>query len=318
VIWKTFFSVLGLVSLYSILHKYGFDRIGNDLGNLGWWFIPLALSFVPVAFCYSLAWKLTVPELPISKAGMFFRFTLVSVAWNNLSPFVKVLGEPMRVSLLEKSVPRKIAIRSVVLYNLVHLLGTIIAFVFGAFIILFYFPVSSSIRLGFIGLIVFFSLLFVITYFLPKFRLRAKRTPGKKGFFLKMGFWIRWAFSRVRMFSKAHPGKFWAGVFLETLARFVEGLTFYVAFHALNDPVPALYCALLDVGRALMDNIFFFIPYQVGSREAGLLLLSDHVIHMGAATAVSAAVFYRLVEILWMGIGYGLWMYEARSARSST
>lgn len=317
-IWKAVFSVIGLASLVSILHHYGFEKIGSDISHLGWWAVPLALSFLPVAFCYSLAWHLMLPELPFSRVGMVFRFSLVSVAWNNLSPFVKVLGEPVRVNLLADHVPIKAAIRSVILYNLVHILGTLVAFLLGAFLILFYFPVSPQIRLGFLVLMGVFSALFLLLYWLPSYRVARSRGRKKRNFFMKFSFWIRWAFSKVRVFSRGHPGRFWAAVFFETLARFVEGATFYVAFRALGDPLPVLYCALLDVGRALMDNIFFFIPYQVGSREAGLMMLSEHVFHAGTATAVSAAVFYRLVEILWMAVGYGLWMYESKSSKLST
>jgi hypothetical protein len=41
------------------------------------------------------------------------------------------------------------------------------------------------------------------------------------------------------------------------------------------------------------------------------------MVGLGRANAVSAAVFYRLVEILWMGLGYIFWIIEGRSFRSS-
>lgn len=317
-IWKALFSALGLLSLGSILYSFGFEKLYFDIASLGWWSLPLALSFIPVAVCYTLAWQLTLPELPPSRFPRLFRYMLASIAWNNLSPFVKVLGEPVRMVMLEQLVSRKTAIKSVVLYNLVHTLGTLLAFLVGTFIILFHFPVSAPIRISFVSLIFVFSVLFLLAYFLPRLRMGGRKKPTQKSMLWKIGFWIRWGLAKIRVFSRVHPWRFWLAVFVETLARFVEGFTFYIAFHALGEPISLFYCALLDVGRALMDNVFFFIPYQVGSREASLLLLCKNVLRMGADSAVSVAVLYRLVEILWMALGYLLWMKGTKPSRVST
>lgn len=317
-IWKTFFSLLGLASLGSILYTFGFGKLYADILSLGWWSGPLALSFLPVVACYAFAWLLTLPELSLRHFPSFFRFTLASIAWNNLSPFVKVLGEPVRVLQLEQLVSRKTAIKSAVLYNIVHSLGTLIAFLLGASIILFHFPVSAEIRIGFVSLIFVLTVLIFLAYFLPRLRIGRRRKPTRKSLLWKIGFWIRWGMAKIHVFTKVHPWRFWAAVGVETVARFVEGLTFYVAFRALGDTIPPFYCALLDIGRALMDNIFFFIPYQVGSREAGLLLLCKNVLRMGVDSAVSVAVLYRLVEILWTAVGYFLSMKATKPAKVST
>jgi Lysylphosphatidylglycerol synthase TM region len=320
-IWKAAFSVLGLGSLLWILNGYGFGRLVHDASSLGWWSLPLALSFLPVVFCYGLAWWLLTPALKLRHLSAVVRFSVIAVAWNNLSPFVKVLGEPIRVVLLERWLPRKPALQSVVLYNLVHVLGTLGAFFFGSLALLLFFPVSKGLRVGFLALLVLSPLILLALYFgphyarLPRARRRAQKGPRSK--FMKAGFWLRWSLSKIRIFSGRHPLRFWAAVTVEIAARFVEGLTFYFAFLAMGHAAPAFTCALLDVGRALMDNIFFFIPYQMGSREGGILLLAQHAVGLQRNDAVSAAVFYRLVEILWMGAGYIFWISDGKSLRSS-
>ena len=65
-----------------------------------------------------------------------------------------------------------------------------------------------------------------------------------------------------------------------------------------------------------VDNLFFFIPYQVGSREGTILMLTQHVFNAGAKAAVGAAVMYRLVEICWMVFGYILWISAGSSRKS--
>lgn len=320
-IWKALFSVIGAGSFFFILNQYGFGKIAHDLSGLGWWAIPLALSFAPVAFLYGLAWFLVTPALPLRRLPAMLPLSAISLAWNNLSPFVKVLGEPMRVNLLDGWIPRKAAIESAVIYNLAHILGTLLAFVIGAVVILCVYPVDETIHYSFIGIgIAAFALLLGV-YYLPQFagHKRRRRKPGvKPSFFAKARFYLRWSFSKMRMFSRRYPARFYAAVLVETLVRFVEGITFYVAFKSMRAPVSVLSASLLDVGRALLDNAFFFIPYQVGSREGGILLIARNVLHIEDSSVVSATVFYRLVEIFWMALGYLMWLAIQRgSSRKS-
>lgn len=313
--WKIVFGVAGLFSLIYILHNYGFSKLSLDLQSLGWWSIPLALSFFPVLALYAMAWWLVTPKAPFKTIGDFIQLTVIGIAWNNLSPFVKVLGEPIKVSLLKKHVSPKEALESVILYNLVHTYGTIGAFVLGASIILWAYPVPSGFKTGFLVLIFTSITLMIALTQIPKLvRGNKKRS---RNFLSKTSFWIRWSLIRINVFSKNYPQRFWLAVILEISARFVEGLTFYIAFYALNDPILVAQAALLDVGRAVLDNLFFFVPYQVGSREASVLFLAEKVLAAGHNTAVSAAVFYRLVEILWMGIGYILWIKMGSSRKLS-
>lgn len=316
-IWKALFSLLGLASLAYILQGYGFARLAGDISGLGWWSLPLALSFFPVVFCYALAWLLITPGWSLARLPTLVSYSVISVAWNNLSPFVKFLGEPVRLILLERHMPRLEAARSVVLYNLVHTMGTLFSFFLGAVLLLTLFELSPGLRSGLIVLLFAAPLLGFGLLLLPRLRhlFGSRRRP--RGRLLVVAFWLRWALRKCEAFSRRHPARFWAAVGLEVAARFVEGATFYVGFLALGTVVPALTCALLDVGRALVDNVFFFVPYQVGSREGGLLLLAEHAVQVNKEAAVSAAVFYRLVEILWMGIGYMLWIRLGSSRKLS-
>lgn len=316
-IWKAIFSFLGLASLFYILQGYGFPRLAADLSSLGWWSLPLALSFLPVTFCYAIAWQLVTPDWPLAKSPHLISFSIISVAWNNLSPFVKVLGEPVRMVLLEKTLSRKQAASSTILYNIVHVMGTLLSFFLGTLILLAFFPVSKGLRAGFYSLLILSPLLALALFFLPHLAKKFHKRPSKSSRFYLASFWLRWGLNKIRFFSHRYPIRFWAAVLMEVAARFVEGLTFYVAFLAMNHHVPIITCALLDVGRALIDNVFFFIPYQVGSREGGVLLLAEDAVRIGANQTVSAAIFYRLVEILWMGIGYILWIKESSVERSS-
>jgi hypothetical protein len=316
-IWKALFGFLGLGSFLWLLHGYGFAAIAGDVAHLGWWAVPLMLSFLPTVLCYALAWLLITPELAFSHLFGLCRLMLATIAWNNLSPFVKVLGEPVRVRMLQRWLDPKAAARSMVLYNIVHSLGTLSSFFFAALALIVIYPVSEGLRGTLIGVLVVVPVLVAVLYALPHLSHRLLPRSAHRNRIVVAGFWVRWAFSKIRIFARKHPARFWAAVLLEVIARFVEGATFFVAFRALGLAVAPAVCALLDVGRALVDNVFFFVPYQVGSREGGILLLAQHALGVAGGLAVSAAVFYRLVEVFWTGVGYLFWIQDANAAKSS-
>lgn len=317
-IWKALFGILGLCSLFYILHGYGFASLGHDLEHLGWWSVPLALSFLPTITCYATAWLLVTPELGVRHLPALVRYSSISVAWNNLSPFVKAFGEPVRAQMLGKWISPRAAARSVVVYNLVHVIGTLGSFFLGSLLLLVFFPVTGVIRMGLFAFLLVAPALIAALFSFPYISKKLLGRTVKRTRLALAGFWVRWSFSKMRTFSRHYPARFWAAAGMEILARFVEGCTFYVSFQALGKPVPAFTCSLLDIGRALMDNIFFFVPYQVGSREGGIVLLAQHAVGVAAGAAISGAVFYRLVEIFWMGTGYTFWILEVRSRKSST
>lgn len=317
-IGRALLGALGLGSFLYILHGYGFSRIAGDLTHLGWWAIPLLLSFLPTVLCYALAWLLVTPEFSFSRLVSLCRLTLVSVAWNNLSPFVKVLGEPVRVALLRRWLDPKAAARSMVLYNIVHTLGTLASFFFASLAIVSFYGPSKGLRGALSAFLLISPLLTTGLFFLPHVAKRYWGRSAHRNRLVVAGFWVRWGFSKIRLFSRRYPARFWAAVLLEVVARFIEGLTFYVAFRALGDTVAPAASGLLDVGRALLDNLFFFIPYQVGSREGGILLLATDALRIGSTVTVSAAVLYRLVEIFWTLVGYLFWIQDANAAKSST
>jgi hypothetical protein len=220
--------------------------------------------------------------------------------------------------MLSQMVDLKSAARSMVLYNIVHLLGTLGSFFLASLLLLLFFPVSPSLHSALITFLVISPLLIFALYSLPHFTKRMFGRNGSRNRLVVVGFWIRWGFSKIRIFSRRHAARFWIAVLLEVLARFVEGSTFYVSFRALGHRASPFTCALLDEGRALLDTIFFFVPYQVGTRETGVVVLAEHGLGIVASAAVSAAVFYRLVEMFWTGVGYVFWIQSEKAKRSST
>ena len=98
-------------------------------------------------------------------------------------------------------------------------------------------------------------------------------------------------------------------------ARFLEGLTFYFGFILIKHPVGLLSSSLLDIGRTMGDTIFFFIPYQIGAREAGIRFYMEKILMIQSTGFVTVVMFYRLVELIWVIVGYILWLTSSKSLR---
>jgi hypothetical protein len=102
----------------------------------------------------------------------------------------------------------------------------------------------------------------------------------------------------------------------EVAGRSIEGLIFFVAYKSLTQPISLYDAASIDLGRTFIDNATFFVPFQIGSREAGLSLLTEQIIGAGSEKILAATLLYRLVEILWIFAGYGLWIIFSNSSKS--
>lgn len=307
---RLLFTLLGGAALFYILHDYGVDTLRHEIRLVGWRSSLLALTFIPTLTCYALAWCLVTEwESPafFRKGALFFRMSASSIAWNNLTPFLRVGGEPAKVFMLSPWVGRRLAIKSVILYNLVHLMGTIGAIVLASLMIPFLFSVKPEVRLGCFLVASICIVLFLLLSYSPvwgKALLRGK----KSGRLRRILLWLHWAFRETAMFHQKHRTRLYGGIVFEIAARFVEGATFYLAFYLMDRPISLLTSMFLDIGRTLVDNLFFFIPYQVGSREAGVLILMRDIFGIVPDGYVTAVLMCRFVEVAWIVIGYFLWV----------
>jgi hypothetical protein len=309
---KFVFSLLGLAGLVYVIRDYGVFRLQEDINLLGWWSVAIVLTFFPTLVGYSTAWLLCT-EFGGRTESCFFRLarftgmSAASIAWNNLTPFLKIGGEPAKVFMLESLTGRREAVRSVVIYNIVHVLGTLLALIIAAFVIPPVFGTQGRIGaacyfIGVLGL-----LIFILMMLLPRIAGGwFKRSSLRK--WRKPIVMARWTLHRCARFARRRRLRFVVALSVEVAARFVEGFTFWLAFRLLGQPISIVAAAFLDVGRLLFDTVFFFIPYQVGSREGGVLFLLRDVMGIGTAGYLAAAFMYRFVEIAWIGLGWLYWV----------
>lgn len=325
--FKILFSILGLVGLFFIIKNYGVDQILYDIRLVNINIIWILLSWIPVVYCYGLSWQLVSNYKKMGSnfflnSFKFLTYAIISISWNNLTPFLKVGGEPVKYLLLKRHLTKNDALRSTINYNIVHALSTLLSLIFFSFLIpviydvkqpIFFYLIGSSITL-FLSIIVFASLSFSKTHSSESIFSELLMRKTVRIVMISVKKTIR----RLHFHYRKSPSKFILAIFIDTMARFIEGLTFYLAFLFIQQKIPFLTAIMLDVGRTFIDTFFFFIPYQIGAREEGIRFFMENIFQTSSTGFVSVVLLYRVVEIFWVFVGYILWIALGISKKELT
>ena len=103
-------------------------------------------------------------------------------------------------------------------------------------------------------------------------------------------------------FYHASPGRFVRAVACEYLARMVSAFEYYFIFLALGLSAGYQEALLVSGLQSLAHNMTFFVPFEVGSKEAITYLLFARL-GLDPGLGVFAAIVTRLRDMLWIGFG---------------
>lgn len=312
VIFRIIFTLLGLAALVHIVSRYGIAQIVTEFKESGWAMVFLALTFIPTLVCYSISWLLATDHKKMNMSFMrkiviFSQYTAMSISWNNLTPFLKVGGEPLKYLMLSRHLTRGDAISSTVNYNIIHLISTGLSFIIAAVILTFGYGFNAIVAYSLLAFCLVFAVFLYGIYRVmhSDFSSILKKTRSRriKVIFINLQIGLR----RLLFFYQKKPKAFVLSLFVDLFARFIEGITFYFGFLLLKNPISLLSSSLLDVGRTFIDTLFFFIPYQMGSREEGVRFFMEKILLINSSGFLTVVLFYRFVEIFWIVAGFSLW-----------
>lgn len=309
---KILFALMGGVGLHLILRDFGYTRILRDIGSLGLKFVPIALSFTFLFGCLSLAWWVLLGR----RISYFYLFlvSLVANAWNNIGPVSKSLGEPTRVLLLTGRMPVREAVRSMMLYNLAQAMGTMLTFGLGAALAPLLFDLSNNAFTVTVASAILSIIINGIALLWIFSRPKGRKPPTRGRTLRSLLHWLRWISHQLRKYTRLYPWRYFTAVGLTATGRLSEGLVFFAIFQALGHPLSLTESIAVDVGRGIADNIFFFVPYQLGTREFSIAFITQSILGRGEEVAVAASLVFRLAEISWIVLGFliGLWLLRKK------
>ncbi|MCL4866529.1 MAG: flippase-like domain-containing protein, partial [Gemmatimonadales bacterium] len=305
----------GTLVFAGILWAVGLDTLIDNLRQAGWILLPVLGVYVIVYACYNAAWMVLLLDEP-RRPGFWASFAITTSAFgiNYITPVVNAGGEPYRAAATAAWTGTSRATGATVLYYLLHALSSfalwLAALVAGLIVLprtawhLSGIAILAVAILGLAALVlsahrrgVLEALLNLLTR-IPGLRRLGGALERHRGSLVEMDV-------QIRQFWHERPGRFAAAFGLECAGRGAQVLEFWLICRGVG--VPISYAEALCIGglAALALNAFFFMPFELGSKEGSLIGIFL-ALGYSAPLAVYASVVSRLREFTWIGIGLAL------------
>lgn len=324
--WRLALFGAGALVYLAILAAVGLDSLLASLTSAGWHLLPV-LGIYGVAYaCYNLAWLQLLADEP-RRPGFLASYAITTAAFgiNYLTPIVNAGGEPYRAAATAAWTGRRRATGATVLYYLLHALSSFILWIAALLAGLLILPTSAwripgilALLAGVLGLA---ALVLSAHRHGPLERLldlahrfRPLRRPSR---------WLgqhRDSLAamdhQIREFWHQRPGRFATALGLDCLGRAIQVLEYWFICRAVG--IDISYTDALFIGglAALALNLFFFMPFELGSKEGSLIGLFLALGHP-ATLAVYASVVSRLRELVWIGIGLAMVWWRGDAPRDA-
>ncbi len=309
---KTLFFIIGLAVFSYLINDFGLDNIISNVKKTGWWFVPVVGIWGLVYYMNAWAWyyvidakQKNVPFIEVLK------ITISGFAINYVTPFVNLGGEPYRILMLKKPIGTNSAVSSVILYTMLHFLSHFFFWVTAILCALILLPLSTELK---IILEVALIILSVFIWFvfrrhkrgifeslinsiakIPLLKKLKKKLEPKENSLMKIDEEIKHLFNNRK-------NAFYSALVLDYLSRMVGSLEFLFILKAIGMDISFMEAFYISAGSSLIINIFFFMPFELGTREGSLYLVLDSV-KLSAGIGIYIGIINRAREFFWILIG---------------
>lgn len=259
----------------------------------------------------TVAWQLTMIEQPRLPFFRSYAINVAAFAINYLTPFASIGGEPYKIVAASQWMGAQNAAASTLNFRLVHMQAHALIFLTGVALAFALLPVGAIatpvLAVMAIVLVVLNGLLFAVhregvverlfdlMSRIPFVNRLTKRLEPRRDALIEID-------RQLVAFHHSHPARYYAALAAEYFARVLSMLEFYIIARAVGTPVTFGTAFLIGGFSSLVVNLFFFMPFNVGSKEGGLYLIFA-ALGLPARLGVAAAVLSRLREFAWIGIG---------------
>jgi uncharacterized protein (TIRG00374 family) len=297
---------LGLLAL--MVARIGPGRLWAEIARGG----SALLLLLPVSSAWfalnTWGWRLAV-DAPVPFAPLL-RAYLCAEAVNNLTPFMALGGEPLKLTLLRGRLATDAALASVIGDNVVHALSAPFFMVAGLALGAHAFRVDDALMAAAAAATALIGLMACALWTAGGRGLTGalargmSRRLGKTG-----GGWVEGAVrvdQRTRRFLGGRTRRFWASLGLHLAGRVLGAVEAWLIMAALGVPFSfAAAMFVIAVAHAGVNLAFSIIPSQIGVQEAAACLLFS-AIGLDPASALALMLIRRVRGFLWIGIGLAL------------
>jgi len=322
---QVLFFAVGAFALAILIIRANPHQLLADVREAGW-AVPAIVGVYGIVYIFNtVAWKLTMIEPPRLSFPRAWVINVSAFAINYMTPFASIGGEPFKVVAASQWMGARNGTASVLNYRLVHMQAHLLVFLTGVILAFFLLP-SGTVATPL--LLVMMMILLVLTALLLAVH-REGVIERLFDFAVKIpllgGFASRLEPRRAALvevdrqlvaFHRASPARYYGALVMEYAARVFSMFEFFVIARAVGHPVSFGTAFLIGGFSSLIVNLFFFMPFNVGSKEGGLYFIFA-ALGLPPRIGVAAAVISRIRELTWIAIGLMLVLAARRAAKQN-
>lgn len=305
------FFGIGVTALAILVARSDPAQLIADVRQAGW-AVPAVVSVYGIVYILNtIAWRLTMIEPPRLSFSRAYAINVAAFSINYLTPFASIGGEPYKIVAASQWMGVQNATASALNFRLVHMQAHALIFLTGVVLAFIWLPRSAIglpvlifMALVLVALnVLLFALhregvierLFDLLGRIPLIRRFARKLEPRRAALVEVD-------RQLIAFHSAHPARYYGALAAEYGARVFSMLEFFIIARAMETPVGFGTAFLIGGFSSLVVNLFFFMPFNVGSKEGGLYIIFA-ALGLPARLGVAAAVLSRLREISWIAIG---------------
>ncbi len=309
---RLIFFLIGLSVFVYLVIEFGINNIVINIEKIGWWFFPIIAVWGIVYLFNSLAWYIILNgKKNLIRFRDILSISISGFAINYITPFINLGGEPYRVMALKESIGIHNSVSSVILYRMIHILGSFFFWFTGIIIVAILLPLSTEFRI--ILFIISAALIVLIWFFFSR---------HKKGIFKSiLNFISKFTFlkkvneklakrenslllidQRITDLYLNRKPAFYSALLSEYLGRIIGSFEFYFILVAIGINSTIIQAFFINAGSSIIMNVLFFIPFELGTREGSLYLVLESL-GFTAGVGIFIAIVNRIREFFWILVG---------------
>ncbi len=304
---RTFEKVMllvGAVTFGVLLWKMDVAAVAGLVFQVGWGMVLIVLQEAIAHLLNAVGWRFAfaAAHVPSFSLAELFRLRVTGDAINYLTPSATIAGEITRTTMLNQSHGAPVRATSVLVAKCTQTLGQIIFILFGLMFVVRSHPqlpwqyrslgdaLAAGFTLALAGLM-FFEL-----------RSRYRGVPDGKTESPPARVGIRALGTWLRLFFRAHPGRFAASTLFFVLGYAWGAVEAFWICHFLGVPVSIGTAVTIEVLSTAIDSVLFMVPAKLGTQEGGKTAIFAWL-GLSPTSGLAFGIVRHVRELVWAGTG---------------
>jgi len=306
---KGILTAVGVLLFFYLVRRIGLKALEANLSRFGPWFLLICLFGAAYYFLQAWAWWLIQKgffgKVPL---GLLYRIKIISSAFNMVLPSASLGGDAMRAFMIQKNVPLKEGIPSVLFDKTLEFIAST-AFLIAGFLlglVTLRLPktltISVIVSLGITATATFFLILAQKTGVKKIVATVASLIPGGKSWVEKREIHLEALDQNLRLLYSRSNRKAIFPFALQVFGRLLGTVEVMIIMAVLKAPVSFIQAIFICTVVTVGNSIFFILPGQWGVMESVHILVLQSLGYP-AAIGLSLSVIRRIRSLVFVGLG---------------